>query len=67
VAWQRGRDGDRTIVTSLACCPSPLIFHFQGLSSIFSHFSVKTKLESFFKPALLSSKASTTSESSIGE
>jgi hypothetical protein len=29
--------------------------------------SVQAKLDSYFKPALLRSKASTTSESSIGE
>jgi hypothetical protein len=33
-----------------------------------SHLSVQTKLgDSFFKPALLRSETSTTSESSIGE
>jgi hypothetical protein len=32
-----------------------------------SHLSVEAKLDSFFKPALLQSKASTTSESSIDE
>jgi hypothetical protein len=32
-----------------------------------SHFCVQTKLDSFFKPAILLSKASTTSESSINE
>jgi hypothetical protein len=32
-----------------------------------SHFSVHMKLDSFFKPSLLRSKTSTTSESSIDE
>jgi hypothetical protein len=32
-----------------------------------NHFSVQTKLDSFFKPALLRSKASKISESSIDE
>jgi hypothetical protein len=32
-----------------------------------SHLSVKSKLDSFFKPALLPSKTNTTSESSIDE
>jgi hypothetical protein len=32
-----------------------------------SHLSIQTKLDSFFKPALLCSKTSTTSESSIDE
>jgi hypothetical protein len=32
-----------------------------------SHLSIQTKLDSFFKPALLHSKTSTTSESSVDE
>jgi hypothetical protein len=36
------------------------------LAKQMSHF-VRTKLDSFFKPALLRSKTSTTSESSLGE
>jgi hypothetical protein len=32
-----------------------------------SHLSVQTKLDSFFKPALLRSETSTTSESSVDE
>jgi hypothetical protein len=32
-----------------------------------SHFSVQTKLDSFFEPALLRSKRSTTSETHVDE
>jgi hypothetical protein len=32
-----------------------------------SHLSVQTKLDSFFKPVVIRSKTSTTSESSIDE
>jgi hypothetical protein len=55
---------EKILFTAEYICTLKDIWH---LRREMSHLSVQTKLDSFYKPALLRSKTSTTSESSIDE